>query len=410
MLAATLSTSTFDASDPSTPGARPTFDVYLDDIGGFCLMTATEERSQAAAIAEAKVDLWNALLSLPSRVESLLDRVTTEIPGDACPTAQIDELLRSVRVLRAERSAASLAAYRNATAALARALARADIDMSLANACCRAIAEEGSADTTLGSDRPKAYAERVLAARGRLVALRNRFACANLRLVVKVAQRYGRTRMSLADRVQEGNIGLMKAIDRFDPSMGFRFSTYAAWWIRHAITRALINRGRTVRIPAHVHTLYVKMSKTEQHLGSALGREPTCAELSRVMGVPEDRVEQVRRAMHLRSVGLESPVSGSDTRRIEDVLEAPSGPGLDVVLDDRRNAAIVRTAVRELDPIEREVIERRFGLDGVEPMTLQKLGERFSLSRERIRQLQNRALCKLRTRIEQSPLPTTAFA
>jgi RNA polymerase primary sigma factor len=216
--------------------------------------------------------------------------------------------------------------------------------------------------------------------------------------------------MPLADRVQEGNLGLMKAVDRFDPDRGVRFSTYAAWWIRHAVTRALVNRGRTVRIPAHLHTVFTKVRGVRKHLRGQLGRDPTLAEVAETIDVPLDKVEAAMSAMELVSVGLDAPVADRDSPTIADGLEDPHPPDWGDQLDARRNAVIVQQALEDLEPMEADILAHRFGLNGNKRMTLQKLGAKYSLSRERIRQLQNRALKKLRAAVDDSPIPTLAVA
>src|SRR5690606_1156820 len=146
--------------------------------------------------------------------------------------------------------------------------------------------------------------------------------------------RYGRQHMPLADRIQEGNLGLMKAVDRFDPERGIRFSTYAAWWIRHNITRALVNRGRNVRIPAHLHNVFSKMSKAERSLKGELGREPTVEEIAARIEIPPEKVRMARDAMELRSVGLETSETGEDSRPAIETIESTVERHTDDAIDD----------------------------------------------------------------------------
>jgi RNA polymerase primary sigma factor len=398
---------------------RAILDVYLDDAGSFDRMSAQDERDAALEIRELRAAYWNALLSCPSLVEWVLASIETEVGAKDVPADELTSVRDAVEAMREEPNDDRARALASANETLACTMARIDPDNILSHALADAINGVHCGDEKVeeGVDVPRPQPEvlqrynlRVRTARRHLLNARNKFICANLRLVVKVAQRYGRTRMSLADRVQEGNLGLMKAVDRFDPDRGVRFSTYAAWWIRHAVTRALVNRGRTVRIPAHLHTVFTKASHAQKKLRGELGRDPSVAEIADAIDVPLEKVRAAREAMDLRSIGLDAPVAGEGTPSVSDSLEDPHPLDWDDRLDERRNAAIAETAVEGLDPIEADVLKHRYGLRGAARMTLQKLGDRYSLSRERIRQLQNRALKKLRETIERDPRPTLAFA
>lgn len=229
---------------------------------------------------------------------------------------------------------------------------------------------------------------------------RNEFLCANLRFVVSMASRYANHWMSLNDRVQEGNLGLLKAIERFDPSHGTRFSTYAAWWIRHHITRALVNRGRKIRIPAHLHRLFMKARTRRSQLRSELGRDPTTQELATALDVSPARLKDACEAMELRAVSLDSPADGTDARSFIDTLATTEDEDMDRILDKERNWEGVVHELPKLDERAQEILRHRFGLDESELFTLRTLGERYTLSRERIRQLQNRALSTIRDALE----------
>lgn len=248
----------------------------------------------------------------------------------------------------------------------------------------------------------------VTAVGGRLREARNAFACSNLRLVVRIASRHPDDRMSLADRVQEGNLGLLIAISRFDPDRGFRFSTYATWWIRFAITRALVNRGRSVRIPAHLHAIFCKARQAEKNLRAELARDPTDEELAAVAGIPLEKLVDARAAMESRTIGLDDP--DQDDGGALAMVATGSSFDADDAIDDRRNLDVAQGAFENLDPMERDILVHRFGLEGTEASTLSLLGQRHALSRERIRQLQNQALAKLRHEVESSTVGATAYA
>jgi RNA polymerase primary sigma factor len=398
---------------------RNSFDVYLDDISSYSLMSAAEERAQAERLLELRVDLWRTMLGHGALIRPILAFVERELDEEDLPADEIAAAKAALGPSRIDPDGAPGDALQVAISALALKLVRADSDQVVSTAVqCDidgAASKRGHCPNLgcdIDTDDPRFAALRrsIATARRKVVVARNKFICANLRLVIKVAQRYGREHMSLEDRVQEGNLGLMTAVDRFEPERGFRFSTYAAWWIRHTITRALVNRSRPVRVPAHLHTLYLKTHKAQRRLENELGRPPTTEEVAAVIGERPDKIELAERAMQMRAVGPDTPISGRDTRTISDLLTDETIPDWDEQMDMRRSAVIAEGRFGDLDGIEREVLIHRYGLGGAERMTLHGIGARKGLSRERIRQLQNRALHKLREIIEASSLPTTAVA
>jgi len=224
---------------------------------------------------------------------------------------------------------------------------------------------------------------------------REKMITANLRLVVKIAQDYSNIGLSLLDLINEGNMGLMKAVERFDPSKGGKLSTYASWWIKQSIKRALANQSKTIRLPVHMVDRVTQIRRTTQQLSENLGREPTDDELAEEMKIP------VARITHLKSVSkkpasLDSPINDEDGSSLGDVVpDARSISPLEN-LQSKSLVGDVEKVLASLEPREADIIRLRFGLEGRDPKTLEEVGEQIGITRERVRQLQEQALRQLR--------------
>lgn len=401
----------------------------MRDVANVSMLSPDQEQSLANTIAQRRVQYWTTLLSIPPVGEAICALMLPELEKRADKEKYPGQALQHYRGMAtsmpAETCNAANEAFEAASSTLAQALGEIDLDGDLSeevfeelrklaralsskpNPASKHSANDSGANKcrlalAVPPDLPRLSALLSQARNDRrlLGAAKNHFVRANLRLVISIARRFDHGLMPLQDIIQEGNIGLMKAVDRFDARLGFRFSTYASWWIRHAINRALANKGRTVRLPAHVSADLQRIGRARREIEARTGKKATPQELAKHSDLSLTRVQKLLRLALEPTVSLDSPIGQDDARGLIDLLVDMQAEVPGEQLESRSIQMHLREAMARLQPIELDILCKRYGINAdedFEPMTLRQLGELHSLSRERIRQLQERALNKLRS-------------
>jgi RNA polymerase primary sigma factor len=379
--------------------------MYFREMAALDVLQPEEEFEHARKLEALEIVIWEALLSYPAAVDHVLAVVESKLDA---PMGEFRRLRRLAATARKSRLRGDGRKLETLASKVAPKLREADTDRQNMDAVIadldrmtRQVPGRGSAGRAPFSVQSKSfdtYLSRVRDADRRAALARDAFVKANLRLVVSIARRFNHGRMSLADLIQEGNIGLMKAVERYDYRRGFRFSTYASWWIRHAISRALADKGREVRLPVHMIDAHHKLAKAKRELTARFGRQPTTAELAEATEIPVSKVEKMRTYLVDQSFSLDRPVNDEDGRHFVEFLKDPAFEDSSPIdrIDSEVMTGEVRRLLRDLKPIEADILRQRFGLDDDRELTLKQIGEKYNLSRERIRQLQEQALGKMR--------------
>jgi RNA polymerase sigma factor (sigma-70 family) len=416
------------AAEDLDPGReRRPLESYFQEIGGTRTLRREEEVLLAKELEAATADLRDSLYAIPYCARHVVERwdhlralshtgaklsesIGAEETGEIAE--RVARAVKRIRALRTQREKVRSNAKEldKVDARIVRELKQAHLSLSVLAELRHRVLKIASElkKTRRGTKRFKELEAHVEIPRARLLELvgrveeshvrltheKNRFIEHNLKLVVAIAKDYRNLGLSFPDLIQEGNLGLIRAVEKFDHRRGFKFSTYAVWWIRQALVRAIQNHSRTIRLPSHVHDRLQRSQRVRAELTGKLGREPTAAELAPELGTDTGSLE-ILDLLSREAISLESSVAGTE-KRLEDFVSDPGSSQPDQGLDSERMRSGVGHLICALTSREQLILRLRYGLGGEEEHTLEQIGQSLGLSRERVRQLEARALKKLR--------------
>ena len=385
---------------------------YMDQLSHIPLFTPEQEIQNARHLETLDLAIWRRILELP-RGAQLTEQEAREMetPLQSTLSRIVQSYSRAATRTRSP-SIKPTGARTKLINQAATALRAADQDKHHLEGVLRRLRREVWGRRIMGEHRAyrvtHAHLTQIERDHGIATRARNNFVRANLRLVVSVARNFHHYRLPFIDLIQEGNVGLMKAVHRFDHRRGFRFSTYAHWWIRQSIERAIINKGSQVRLPVHVIDSRRQVARATSKLTQKLGRSPSTAELAKSTKLPKAKVEQIQAGIQQDPISLDEHVANDDSRKYIDLVRNEDETALDEQLIRENTYDKVRELLQLLNPMEKDIIRRRFGLGDDTDQTLDEIGKIYNLSRERVRQIQAQGLMKIRRMCErrQISMPT----
>ncbi len=425
--AAAVPAATAEDLDPGRE--RRPLESYFQEIGGTRTLRREEEVLLAKELAAATAQLRGALYAIPVCARHVVARwdelralshtgaKLSESAGDEETGEIAARVERAVKRLRSQMNERDRLVKRGGTvsvqkvdARIAREMLNAQLSLAVLSELRERVVqledEIGKArrgtkklsslelESGVDKERMTALTVAVVDAHDRMTRVKNEFIEHNLKLVVAIAKDYRNLGLSFPDLIQEGNLGLIRAVEKFDHRRGFKCSTYAVWWIRQALVRAIQNHSRTIRLPSHVHDRLQRSQRVRAELTGKLGREPTAQELAPALGTDAESLEALDR-LSREAISLESTVAGTE-KRLEDFVADSAASKPDGGIDGDRMRTGVGALVGCLSPREQLILRMRYGLSGEEEHTLEQIGQSLGLSRERVRQLEARALKKLR--------------